>query len=55
MHLVYTPEDADTSTPSIALVGKGVTYDAGGYNLKPTGAIEDMKIDMGPPRRCSGP
>ena len=47
IHLVYTPEDADTSTPSIALVGKGVTYDAGGYNLKPTGAIEDMKIDMG--------
>ena len=29
-----------------ALVGKGVTFDAGGYNLKPTGAMEDMKCDM---------
>jgi leucyl aminopeptidase len=28
------------------LVGKGVTFDAGGYNLKPTGYIEDMKSDM---------
>lgn len=32
---------------TIALVGKGVTFDTGGLNLKPTGAIEDMKIDMG--------
>lgn len=30
-----------------ALVGKGVTFDAGGYNLKPTGGMEDMKCDMG--------
>lgn len=29
------------------VVGKGVTYDTGGLNLKPTGAIEDMKCDMG--------
>ncbi|MEF2175146.1 MAG: M17 family metallopeptidase [Candidatus Absconditabacteria bacterium] len=29
------------------LVGKGVTYDSGGYNLKPTGNIEDMYVDMG--------
>jgi len=28
------------------LVGKGVTYDSGGTNLKPTGYLEDMKIDM---------
>ena len=31
---------------TLALVGKGVTFDAGGLNLKPTGAIELMKIDM---------
>ncbi len=31
---------------TLALVGKGVTFDAGGLNLKPTGAIEMMKIDM---------
>ncbi len=29
-----------------AIVGKGVTYDTGGLNLKPTGGIETMKCDM---------
>lgn len=46
IHLTYRPEGADASTPQVALVGKGLTYDAGGYNIKPTGALEDMKIDM---------
>jgi leucyl aminopeptidase len=46
IHLTYRPEGATDETPSIALVGKGLTYDAGGYNLKPTGSLEDMKIDM---------
>ena len=31
----------------LALVGKGVCFDSGGYNLKPTGHIEEMKSDMG--------
>ncbi len=31
---------------TIALIGKGVTFDAGGINLKPTGSIETMKCDM---------
>jgi leucyl aminopeptidase len=30
----------------MAFVGKGVTFDAGGYNLKPTNHIETMKCDM---------
>lgn len=30
-----------------ALVGKGVTYDTGGLNLKPTGSMETMRCDMG--------
>jgi len=30
-----------------AFVGKGITFDSGGYNLKPTKYIEDMKSDMG--------
>ncbi len=30
----------------MALVGKGVCFDAGGLNLKPTGYLEDMKMDM---------
>ena len=30
----------------IALVGKGVTFDSGGINIKPTPGMEEMKIDM---------
>ena len=29
-----------------ALLGKGITFDSGGYNLKPTKYIEDMATDM---------
>ena len=29
-----------------AIVGKGVTFDAGGINLKPSGSIETMRMDM---------
>lgn len=32
---------------STVLIGKGVTYDTGGLNLKPTGSMETMKCDMG--------
>lgn len=28
------------------IVGKGITYDTGGLNLKPTGGMETMKCDM---------
>jgi len=30
----------------IALIGKGVTFDTGGLNLKPSGSIETMRYDM---------
>ncbi|MBI4181997.1 MAG: leucyl aminopeptidase [Candidatus Aenigmarchaeota archaeon] len=30
----------------IALIGKGITFDSGGLNLKPTGFLETMKDDM---------
>jgi len=33
------------SDHKIAVVGKGVTFDTGGLNLKPTSAIEDMYLD----------
>ena len=29
-----------------ALIGKGMTFDTGGLNLKPTGSMETMKMDM---------
>lgn len=35
-----------TGKPPVLLVGKGVSFDSGGLNLKPTGCIEDMKLDM---------
>ncbi len=47
IHLTYRPANAAQGAPSVAFVGKGITFDAGGYNLKPTGHIEDMKLDMG--------
>jgi leucyl aminopeptidase len=36
----------DTTSPTIALVGKGVTFDSGGYNIKSSTAMRMMKIDM---------
>ncbi|MEK6969844.1 MAG: leucyl aminopeptidase [Nanoarchaeota archaeon] len=39
-------EYKNASGKPIALVGKGITFDSGGYNLKPTKYIEDMKTDM---------
>lgn len=37
-----TPSDPDHTL----LVGKGITFDSGGLNLKPSGSIETMKCDM---------
>lgn len=34
------------SAQYIAVVGKGITFDSGGMNLKPSGHIEDMRTDM---------
>lgn len=34
------------SDEKLALVGKGLTYDSGGYSLKPTSGMVDMKTDM---------
>eukprot|EP01006_Ploeotia_vitrea_P059802 TRINITY_DN74805_c0_g1_i1.p1 TRINITY_DN74805_c0_g1~~TRINITY_DN74805_c0_g1_i1.p1 ORF type:complete len:494 (+),score=54.64 TRINITY_DN74805_c0_g1_i1:13-1494(+) len=34
------------SDESVALVGKGVTYDTGGLHVKPFGSMEDMHMDM---------
>jgi len=43
--LEWNPPDAVNSQP-IILVGKGVMFDTGGINLKPTNYIEEMKADM---------
>jgi len=41
------PSHSTTPGESLCIVGKGVTFDTGGLNLKPTGFIEDMHMDMG--------
>ncbi len=43
IELHYKPAKAKSK---IALVGKGVTYDSGGYSIKPTDGMVDMKADM---------
>merc|ERR1719454_2129513 len=44
--MVIVEYKGDPSTEEkVALVGKGVTYDTGGLNLKPTGYMEDMYGD----------
>ena len=46
IHLTYRP--AGEVKKRVALVGKGLTFDSGGYNLKVAGSmIEMMKFDMG--------
>lgn len=42
----YKPRGAKSVKNPIMIVGKGVTFDSGGYNLKPSSAIENMKEDM---------
>jgi leucyl aminopeptidase len=43
VRLEYSPKGAKRS---VALVGKGVTFDSGGLSLKPPKAMETMKCDM---------
>lgn len=39
--------DTENMDKRLALVGKGLTYDSGGYSLKPTDGMVTMKSDMG--------
>ncbi|MFK5923667.1 MAG: leucyl aminopeptidase [Verrucomicrobiota bacterium] len=44
IHLIYKPKKK--SSRKICLVGKGLTFDAGGISLKPSGKMDEMKYDM---------
>jgi leucyl aminopeptidase len=44
VHLVYKPKTKPRK--KIVLVGKGVTFDSGGLNIKPTSGMLTMKSDM---------
>ncbi|KAK5825176.1 hypothetical protein PVK06_019982 [Gossypium arboreum] len=48
IHLCYKPSSGPIKA-KLALVGKGLTFDSGGYNIKtgPGCSIDVMKIDMG--------
>ncbi|XP_076885070.1 neutral leucine aminopeptidase, chloroplastic-like [Bidens hawaiensis] len=48
IHLCYKPPSGPVKT-KLAIVGKGLTFDSGGYNIKtgPGCSIELMKFDMG--------
>ncbi|MGL5647336.1 MAG: leucyl aminopeptidase [Clostridium sp.] len=39
--------DVDNREKTIGLVGKGLTFDTGGYSLKPSASMDTMKSDMG--------
>jgi len=44
LHISYTPKAKNVKR--FALVGKGITFDTGGLNLKPGFGMEAMKCDM---------
>lgn len=46
VQLNYHPNKTTKNTKHIALVGKGLTFDSGGYSLKPSTSIVGMKFDM---------
>jgi len=46
IRLDYKPAKAGRRTPTVALVGKGITFDTGGLNLKPAEGMVTMKRDM---------
>ena len=56
IHLTYTRSGAD-GAKKVAVVGKGLTFDSGGYNIKagPGSMIEMMKFDMGGAGATSAP
>ncbi|XCB29957.1 leucyl aminopeptidase [Arcanobacterium hippocoleae] len=43
VRLEWAPENAKSF---VALIGKGITFDTGGYSLKPAAHITEMKTDM---------
>jgi leucyl aminopeptidase len=45
IHMRYLPKGKAKTT--VAFVGKGLTFDAGGISIKPAAGMEEMKSDMG--------
>lgn len=47
VHIKYRPTGAKKTARPVALVGKGVTFDTGGVDIKPSAGMRLMKKDMG--------
>jgi len=47
IEIAWTGPGAGPDAPLVALVGKGVTFDTGGLNIKPGAGMRNMKKDMG--------
>lgn len=47
LELDYNPSSDSDAVVDYALVGKGITFDSGGYSLKPSDSMAFMKSDMG--------
>jgi leucyl aminopeptidase len=47
IQLEYKPKGSQRGVKTIALVGKGITFDTGGISIKPSANMELMKFDMG--------
>ena len=45
--LRYRPKAVARAGEVLGLVGKAVTFDSGGISIKPSGGMEEMKLDMG--------
>ena len=43
--LKYTSKARVKSKPTVALVGKAITFDSGGISIKPANKMEEMKLD----------
>ncbi len=46
VELLYEPAAASAATPTVAFVGKGITFDSGGLSLKTAAGMVAMKTDM---------
>jgi leucyl aminopeptidase len=46
VRLSYTPEASEGTPRRVALVGKGITFDTGGFSIKPAQGMWEMKSDM---------
>jgi PepB aminopeptidase len=47
LQIDYNPTGDEDAPIDFALVGKGITFDSGGYSLKPSASMAAMKSDMG--------